>query len=233
MNFLELVQTAYGLSRVGQGDVGEEPASVTGQSGKLGEFVRFVRFAWNDIQNSQPGWRFMRRESALTLPQGQSVVSPLAIENFDSIVLADSDGRGRAITIFRDDISSEQIIRFVPWGDWQQSYLQRGPKGVGQPATFTIAPSGDLEFDLEADAPYTLRLFHKRTPQSLQQDGDIPIMPAKYHMAIVWWAIVNYYCTTRANNDPFRTNSMANLKREMRILHHEQLDEHLGIEVVQ
>jgi hypothetical protein len=231
MNFLELVQKGYGISRAGQGDIFAEPDTVANQTGKLREFVEFVAMSWEDIQSSQPSWRFMRREGTLTLPQGQTTVSPSAISDFESIVLADPDGRGRSISLYRESVADEQTVRFVAWGDWQQSYLQRGARGVGQPGCFTIKPDGDLEFDLEADAAYTVKLYYKRSPQPLQQDTDEPIMPAKYHKAIFWWALANYYCTSRPDAKAFEASCRRNLNREMRVLHHEQLDEHLSVEV--
>ena len=230
MNFLELVQETMAILRIGQGDIGEEPATVLGQTGKLREVVRFVRRAWVDVQNDQTGWRFMRFPGQLTLAQGAFTALTSAIPDFDLLSVSDSDGRGRFITLFGDDNTSEQVVRYVPWQNWQQSYLQRGPRGEGAPANFTLTPSNNFEFDLIADRPYTISFWYKRTPQELLVDTDVPSMPARYHMAIVWWAIHRYYCTTRGDSQYLDAKAAQNLEREMRKLRHNMLDEYVCIE---
>lgn len=229
-NFLQLVQNTFRLVRIGQADIGTEPADVENQTGKQAEFVFFVQMAWNDIQNEKTGWRFMRKNGTLTLAQGQTVVLTSAIPDFDMLATA-TDDRGRFITLYSDDVRDEQIVRYVPWQHWQQSYLQRGPRGVGTPANFTVRPDNSLEFDLEADRPYTINVWYKRTPQTLLVSSDTPIMPARYSMAIVWWAINRYYCLTRSDAKMLEAKSAQNLRLEMMKLYNSQLDEFTCIEV--
>lgn len=233
MNFLELCQTTLSIARSGQGELGAEPETVIQQSGKLGEIVRFVRLAWQDIQHSNPHWRFMKRESTLLLPQGQNVADPAAIDDYDGLSLAQAPLDRRFITFTSvSNPGTEQIIRFVPYPDFQQSFLDRAPRAEGTPSMFTITPGGRLRFDAIAIEPITLRLVIRRAAQALAEDADIPIMPARHHMAIVWWAIVNYYCTTRDDADKLRVRAEVQLQREMRLLRHEQLEEVLGVEGV-
>lgn len=229
-NFLLLVQKTFRILRIGQGDIGAEPTDVENQTGKQAEVVFFVQQSWLDIQNEQTGWRFMRRSGELTLVQGQATVLTSAIPDFD-LLSTSSDDRGRFITLYTDDVRDEQIVRYVPWQQWQQSYLQRGPRGVGTPANFTVRPDNSLKFDLEADQPYTVSVWYKRTPQTLLVSSDLPIMPARYDMAIVWHAINRYYCTTRSDAKMLEAKSAQNLKLEMRKLYNTQLDEFTCIEV--
>lgn len=231
MNYLELAQETMAILRIGQGDIGEEPVAVANQQGKSAEVLRFVRRSWIDIQNDQTGWRFMRKEGLLTLPQGQRRASTASIDDFDTLMLADSEGSGRFITMYSDSVSDERPVRFVPWADWQQSHLARGPFGVGEPGRFSLRPDGQLDFDLIANRAYTLRVWYKRTPQLLAVATDVPIMASRYRMAIVWWAVNRYYCATRADAKNLYAMSRENLMREMRKLIHDQLDESVGYEV--
>lgn len=228
-NFLQLVQQTFAILRIGQGDIGAEPTDVENQTGKQQEVVTFVKMSWEDIQNEQTGWRFMRKSGTLTLAQGQVIVLTSAIPDYD-LLSTSSDNRGRFITLYTDDVRDEQIVRYVPWQDWQQSYLQRGPRGVGTPANFTVRPDNNLEFDLEADKPYTISVWYKRTPQELMINSDTPIMPARYHRAIVWHAINRYYCTTRGDAKMLEAKSRENLRLEMMKLRNTQLDEFTCIE---
>jgi len=230
VNYLQLTQTLHQTLRIGQGALGVQPQTTVAQTGILGELVFFIARAWEDIQNDQPRWRFMVKNGTLVLPQGGIRVSTAAISDLDSILVSDSEGRGRFITMYRDSVADEQVVRYVPYQDWQQSYLARGDRGTGMPSRFTLRPDAQLEFDINADFAYTLRFDYRRLPQTLTQDTDSPIMKPRFHMAIVWWAIKNYYCTTRDAND-LLAKSGVQLKREMQKLLLEELDEILCVEV--
>lgn len=225
MNYLQLTQTLHQLLRADNNKLGAAPTSVAAQDGLLGELVFFIDRAWQDIQNMPTRWRFMRSEGRLILPAGLDTISPSAIPDFDSYLLAEYSGRGRFLTMFRETVADETTIRYVPYPEWQQSYLDRGDRGIGQPGSFTILPNSSLKFDLKADVPYTILLKYRRSTQPLVDNADVPIMPARHHMAIVWFAIANYYCTTRDGAEGLRQRSLLQLNREMRSLHNEQGDD--------
>lgn len=231
MNFLQLVQRLHSLARVGQGELATSPNSVANQTGLLGELVTFIQMAWEDIQNENPYWRFMIKEGSLILPQGSSTISPTAIEDYDALRFATSDGRGRFITFYRDSRADEQVCRYVSYQDFAYSFLARGERPTGTPGSFTVLPDGRLRFDAIAEEAFTVLLDYKRLPQTLTQNTDTPIMPAKYHNAIIWWAMVNYYCSTRDGTAELRAKSKVQLDREMQKLRNEQLFETLGYEV--
>ena len=222
MNFLQLVQFAHRLVRADNSKLGCAPITVIGNDGVLDELVFFIQQSWLDIQNASANWRFMWREGTLTLPAGIDTITPFAIPDFSQYVLAEVDGKGRFITIYRESVADEVTVRFVPYPAWQQSYLERGERSPGQPGNFTILPDNRLRFDMRADAPYTVRLNYKRSNQTLSQDGDIPLMPEQYHAAIVWRSIARYYCTTRDAADRLRQTSERELKREMQTLYNRE-----------
>jgi hypothetical protein len=226
MNNLQLVRALYDVLRAGQQSVASgAPDTLAGATGVPAELAGFIRLAWHDIQNDQPNWRFMRRLGSLTLQQGSNLANPALIPDFESIIVADSDGRGRFITLFRDSPEDEQTVRYVPYEQWAFSFLQRGQRGTGQPAAFTLLGDGQLQFDMVADFPYTLRFDYRRMQQELLIDADTPIMPARFHMLIVWWAVVHYYCLTRDGSTELRQKAEVNLRREKQKLVNEQLDE--------
>jgi len=232
MNYLQLVRSLYDVLRAGQKSVASAtPDTLVGVTGVPAELAGFLRLAWYDIQNDQPRWRFMRKRGTLTLQQGSNTANPALITDYDSIILADNDGRGRFITLYRDSVADEQVVRYVPYEDWSYSYLQRGQRSPGMPGSFTLTPEGRLEFDMEADATYTLRFDYRRTQQELLLDDDIPIMPSRHHMLIVWWAVVHYYCMTRDGSTELRQKAEINLRREKQKLVNEQLDEVMLYEV--
>lgn len=222
MNYLQLVQTMHRLVRADNAKLGAAPTSVVGQDGILDELAFFIAQANLDIQNESNNWRFMWREQTLTLPAGQDTVNPSAIPDFGDYILAEIDGAGRYITMWRVSRADEITVRFVPFPSWQQSYLERGQRGPGQPGNFTILPDNRMRFDMVADDAYTIRVNYKRSRQSLSQNTDIPIIPEQHRMAIVWWAINRYFCTTRTGADKLRQLSEREMRREMRSLYSRQ-----------
>lgn len=222
MNYLQLVQALHRLLRT----TGDAPTTVRNQTGINDELVFFVRQAWLDIQNSHPGWRFLWREGLLTLPLGSDVVSPATLADYGAPILAESEER-RFITLRGSPTESESPVDFVPFPAFQQSTIDRGTRGPGQPSRFTILPDGRLRFDALADRAYTVRLNYRRTPQTLVDDADIPLCAEFYRMAIVWWAIVRYYCTTRDGAERLRQKAMVELQREMQKLNNNEVMEAL------
>jgi hypothetical protein len=231
MNYLQLVQTAQRILRATSDKLGAAPTTVVGQQGFNDELVFFIKQAWLDIQNSNTRWRFLWKEGTLTLPENADTITPFAISDFATLINADSDGRGRFITMLVDGPDSETTIRFVPYAAFQQSYLTRGVRGPGQPANFTVLPDERLRFDLIADRPYTIKINYNRTPQELVDNLDVPIVAERYHMAIVWWAIARYYCTTRDGAEKFRQKAAAEMAREMQKLNNEQVADPIIFEV--
>ena len=51
MNHLQLCQTVQGLLRATTGALATTPTTTTSQTGVEGEIVRFVGYAYRDIQN--------------------------------------------------------------------------------------------------------------------------------------------------------------------------------------
>ncbi len=230
MTYLELVRSAQRILRATSDKLGSAPESVVGQDGINDELVYFIQQAWLDIQNASRNWRFLWSEGQLTLASGVDTINPAANPDYESILLADSDGRGRFITLLVDGPDSETTVRFVPYPAFQQSYLTRGVRGPGQPGNFTILPDGRLRFDLIADRPYTVKINYRRRAQRLVDNNDEPAMPERHHMAIVWWAIVRYYCVTRDGAERFRAKAKIEMDREMQILYNEQVDEAIMLE---
>ena len=225
MNYLQLVQSLHQILRADNNQLGAAPTTVASQDGLLGELVYFIRQSWADIQNDTVRWRFMWGENTLTLLGGRDTVQPTAIPDFESYILANSDSTGRFITMYRDSIADETIVRYVPYPAWQQSYLTRGERGVGQPANFTILPDNRLKFDMVADVNYTVRLNYRKAAQILADDSDTPNAPSRHHMSIVWWAVANYYCTTRDGAEGLRQRAVLQLRREMQRMYNEQGDD--------
>ncbi|MBF57740.1 MAG: hypothetical protein CME80_08480 [Halomonas sp.] len=165
MTFLELCQRL----RQEVGAAGNGPANVAGQSGEYARLIGWIRQAWREIQLDRQ-WRFDWARGVVEL-NASDVEYPLP-EDFDDW-LADTLYVGA------------QKLRVLPWKDLRHAATDRL-------SCVAIAPDGVLHLNTTPDAGTTLTFEYWRTPQELVGINDVPRMPPRYHMAIVYRAMMQY-----------------------------------------
>jgi hypothetical protein len=228
VNYLQLAQKLHLILRIGEETPGTQPASVTGtNTGAVAEIVQWVKHSTNDIIGMQTEWDFLRASGSLLLASGGRVLTAAAIKaqiaDLDIITpFTGSDGAFLGITPTNIAGAAEMRLALIPVGQWYGQY-DMPPLPTGQPCYATLNPDGSLECDAIADQDYTIRCNYAKAASDLANDSDVPIIPARYHNAIVWWAAVNYYCGTRDEVSEFRQKADLMLKRELVRLYNEQL----------
>ncbi len=179
MNFIELCRAAASDS----GTIAGLPSltSVVGATGRGAQLVGWVRDAWIDIQNERSDWIFMRSDSLYTsLTPGKAWYTPveLGIPNVARML------RVSVVDLTRG-ISDTSDLRQIPYSQYRTSYGLT--EDLGRPVVwseyqdnlgllFGAAPVPDKAYQISGD--YIL------TPQVLENDTDIPRMPAQYHRLI-------------------------------------------------
>ena len=185
MNFVELVHDL----RVEAAASGRKVTSVQGDLvGELERLRMWVRDAWTEIQNRQR-WLFLFVESTCPVPLNASILNPseyaageVAEWIASSFRIAD-DGQPR--------FNSTELtyVDYPIWRDNEGFNLST----PGIPTAFTIHPNTEaIHLAPASNAPRELFYDYWRTPQVLTEDGDVPIMPARYHKLIVYWALRKY-----------------------------------------
>lgn len=233
MNYLALCQKVNLILRLGNETPGTEPTTVTAQDGPLYEMVQWVRASHEDICFARTDWNFMRANDTLTFAQGERAKDHSAIvaviADFDRLLPFVTENNGY-IGIVPDGVSqaAEMTVIYVPYQQWQGAY-DAPPIPTGQPTYFTITPEGGIEFDSIPDRAYIVRINYRRAIVQLDDDADEPMFPERYHNAIVWWAILHYYCLTRDKTAELRGRAEGELKREMSKLFNEQLPDFLAV----
>jgi hypothetical protein len=170
------------------GAVGSAPASVVNQTGRQGKCVEWVRQAWTQIQADNPDWSFLRQEFSGTLSVDVMEYAPgsFAITSFARWI-PDVSGY-QPMTIYpAGQQEQECTLRQLDYVSWRTSY-NRGVHDAAKPVRWAIHPDGSFLVGPKPDQGYIVRGEYQRGPQNLVADGDIPIMPAQYHDAIVWRA---------------------------------------------
>lgn len=226
MNYLQLCQEVHLILRVGEETPGTQPAAVAGQTGVLAEMVQWVKKAHRDICNDQP-WDFMRGSGTFTIAAGQRVLTKADMETayptFGKLLpFVTNEGQYLGLRASANPSAAELPLEYVPYQQWQGQF-DAPPIPTGMPTRFTIAPDRSVEFDATPEQEYLLRGNFVKQIVDLTTDSSVPMFDDDYHAAIVWWAIVHYYCPSRDGTNDLRVKATAELRRCMARLFNEQL----------
>jgi len=171
MTFLELCQRL----RQEVGAAGTGPASVTGQNGEYARLIDWVRQAWREIQSERRGWRFDWAEGSVEL----------TADFRDYSLPADFDRWVDDSLYIGDD-----RLRVLDYDDFRQRF--REPADEQTISAATILPDMTLRLSRAPTADATLAFEYYRAPQELANASDVPRMPARFHMLIVYRAMMQY-----------------------------------------
>lgn len=165
MTFLELCQRL----RQEVGAAGNGPANVAGQSGEYARLIGWVQTAWREIQLERR-WRFDWSLGQVELTT-EDTQYPLP-DDFDTWVV--------------DTLRfGSQAIRVLPWEELRYA-------ASDHLTCAAIAPDGVLHLNAATKTSGVLMFEYWRTPQELESNNDVPRMPTRYHMAIVYRAMLQY-----------------------------------------
>jgi hypothetical protein len=227
VNYLALTQKVDLILRIGTETPGTQPVSVSTASGVHAEMVQWVRDAHDDICRMRTNWAFMRGSATFLLAAGDRFITKAemqtAVPTFGKVApFVTNDGAFLGITPTGVPGAAEEIVEFIPYQQWQGSY-DAAPLSTGQPTFFTITPEQGLEFNTIPDREYSLRANFRKRVVSMVIDAHEPMFDEDYHNAIVWYAIVHYYCPSRDKTMELRQKAEVELRREMTKLFNEQL----------
>ena len=185
MNFLQLVQQVFDESAI-QGNSPTALASVSGINKRL---KSWTAEAWRKIQVSRPNWRWMRASASAQTVIGQRSYVPateFALTRFAR--WAPDTFRCYETAV---GVSDEQHLFYMPYDDFRDLY-EFGTVASGRPVYFTIDPQNTIHLGPLPDKVYTVSADYFKSYQTLSVDGDVPEMPADFHMAIVFRALMRY-----------------------------------------
>lgn len=142
--------------------------------------------------NSSSALCYFRRWGRYDLSQtgglNRDDVSDIAEIKVDSVALTDyqyeSGQSYTSVTWHR--------LQYIPYQNWQRYTFDR-PTSVDEPKAFTISNDGRAEFWPPMDTFYHLSFEYTKTPQTFSTYSDTPTgLPARFHKAIAWRALMNY-----------------------------------------
>ena len=191
MNFLALAQKLVekcGISGTG-------PVSVVGQSGELKRAVNWINEAWMSIQQTREDWDWMRGSvSFSTIAQqgsytpAQCGVSDLA-EWFTNSQYCSFRGYDTNV-----GVNSEIFLSHIDYNTYRDIYLYGSMRqSYARPLSIAIAPDMSICLGQIPDSGnYTIVGDYFKTPTEMVNDTDIPGLPTRFHMLIVYQAMIYY-----------------------------------------
>lgn len=171
------------------------PLSMASQSGRLERFVYWVRHAYEDIQRQSDNWRWLQSEfSGTTIASVQDYDAPaLGVASRFShwVYFGADDPEQWSIYKTSEGRVNEGHLQFMDWAMFRRKALI-GPAAeeVGPPRVYTIDPQDKVRLHPTPDGEYTIRGLYYRSEQVLVANDDVPEMPARFHIAIQWRALM-------------------------------------------
>lgn len=188
MNRLQLTQRL--LRECGVSGTG--PSTTISQSGELGRLVDWIDTAWLEIQEERPNWNWMVGSFSF-----ETTASDYEYTTTD--VGIDTTFANWRIETLRSyltaaGVGTERYMNFMEYDSFRDYYLfNTRTTSLSQPYEFTVSPPDKrLLLGPNPNDIYTVRGEYYKLPVAMTADADTPGMPERFHMAIVYRAMMDY-----------------------------------------
>lgn len=183
MNFLEICQEI----RSKAGISGTGPTTVISQTGEMGRVVSWGSEAWTKIQLLHDDWMFLWSDFSFTTDSSYCKYSPA------NTSIRDFDLQSLKIYETTEGVTDESRLRYREYRDFHYKLEPYTTSTASRPTTYTITPEREIQLYPWPDSTgYTVVGQCWTSPEILSSNADTPNIPAEYHMAIVWRAVMLY-----------------------------------------
>lgn len=188
MTYLELcnrLRNKVGIS-------GPALTAVTGLTGESQRVVNWIDEAWVNIQEVHTTWDWMLKEVSFTTTASQSRYTPTECNVTDLSEWKKDSFRTYITSV---GVASEVFLSDLPWDRYRDTYLYGNMRNTtGRPISISVyPPDKSLNLGLTPDSiGYTVVGEYYKEPVHLVAASDTPDMPNKFHMLIVYRAMMYY-----------------------------------------
>lgn len=168
MNFLSLAQRLLRETGIANSGI----TNVTSQTGDFLRMVDWTNEAWLRIQSMRRDWAFLWAEGSSTTVIGDATLT--LASDIEAIPYMVCDG---------------SVLTEISYEDYRSTYPSLSD---GKPSAFAIRPDGKVAFNALPDAAYDLTYEYYKKPTYMSENIDVPSMPERFHMLIVWHALREY-----------------------------------------
>lgn len=185
MTFLELVQRLHSESMRSTA----APTSVSGASDRNARLFSRVADAWRNLQNERL-WRWMRvtTDVAVTIGQQAYSDSDLALSRFGS--WRTEDDTYVPIMYVDGTLNSRWPLIYEDLDTFRQNWIYL-TQGNTRPLAWSIDEQDRILLGPAPDLAYKLKAEYWMEPTELAANDDEPDMPSKFHMVLVWRALID------------------------------------------
>jgi hypothetical protein len=190
MNFLQLVNQL----RYECGVSGPALTTVAGQlaGSENARMVAWIQQAWNDIQTSKEDWLFLREPFQFNTVTQQQIYTPA-----QAGITASTFGNWKRDSFRCSSVGAnyadEQLLNYMDWTTFRNLYIYANMRNTyARPVVVTIDPHKNLGFGAIPDIPYVIVGEYYTQPLQLTLDADEPAIPSRFHMIIVYRAMMYY-----------------------------------------
>lgn len=178
-------------------------STTVGATGEMLRVTSWINSAWNDLQTRHDDWEWLR-SSVLTgggvsfaTVAGQAYY-PLGT-GVGTVGLAASSFGKWDIRSFRCNTTTvgyldETYLDPIGYDEWRNGYMYGAMRSVQtRPVAVAIGPAKELCLGPPPNGNYTVTGDYFRPPNQFSADTDEPTgLPAQFHMAIVYNAMMMY-----------------------------------------
>ena len=185
MNFLTLVQRVFI-----EGGISGQINSVQNQTGEALRIVTWVNSAYREILNSdQFSFGFIRREQQSQLVIGKGTYSKA---DLSLPLLGQWDTDTMRVSV-NQDRSDESFVFNLRWPDFRD-YWRFSTRSIttGRPLNCSVDQDTNLQIGPLPEVAYWLNFQYLETPPDMLDNVDVPVIPERWQMAIVWRALRHY-----------------------------------------
>ena len=185
MNFLQICQRVFI-----EGGISGQISSVQNQSGEAGRVVAWVAGAYKEILNDQAlNWKFLRKTVNVQLTPDKQAYS------FGDLGLATGvqfDTRSMRVAVSAN-LSDETDLGHMSYQHFRDFWLFSSRRLMkSRPLNVAVNDDTELVFGPTPDQAYWVSMQYQSMPEDFTNNADEPVIPSRFHMAIVWRALRHY-----------------------------------------
>jgi hypothetical protein len=189
VNFLELVNR----TRVECGVSGASTplSAVTNLTGESARIAAWVNNSWVDVQTIKSDWQWMRKPVEFTTTAGKQVYTPAEAGIGDTFANWKPDSF-RCSTA-GNNYGDEQLLNFMEFTTFRNLYQYGNMRHTQQrPVVVTSTPEKNLALGATPSAQFVIGGEYYAKPSVLTAATDTPSIPDRFHMLIVYRAMMAY-----------------------------------------
>ena len=187
MNYLQLINRA----RVECGVSGSALTTAQSLTGEAARFANWINAAWVDLQTSKDDWQWMLEDFEFNTATHQQVYSA------DDVGVASTFANWKRDSFRCSSVgqsySDEQLMNYMDYQTFRNLYIYGNMRTTyARPVVVSITPQKDLAFGSVPDQAYVIDAQYYVKPTEMSANTDTPNIPERFHMLLVYRAMMYY-----------------------------------------